>query len=105
MGRRTVVASAPKALSPKIHADPCSQGFFASVPRAERFGDCVAVEGSPLSGSNPYQTRTPMARKPNYSFERQERERAAAIKAAEKAAAKAERKADTATEKAPPAED
>ena len=35
-----------------------------------------------------------MARKPNYSFERQERERAAALKAAEKAAAKAERKAE-----------
>jgi hypothetical protein len=47
------------------------------------------------------QTRTPMARKPNYSFERQERERAAAIKAAEKAAAKAERKAAEAAEKAP----
>jgi len=46
-----------------------------------------------------------MARKPNYSFERQERDRAAAIKAAEKAAAKAERKAETATEKAPPSED
>jgi hypothetical protein len=42
-----------------------------------------------------------MARKPNYSFERQERERAAAIKAAEKAAAKAERKAAEAAEKAP----
>lgn len=35
-----------------------------------------------------------MARKPNYSFERQERERAAAKKAAEKAALKAERKAE-----------
>ena len=46
-----------------------------------------------------------MARKPNYSFERQELERAAAIKAAEKAAAKAERKAADAAEKAPPAED
>ena len=34
-----------------------------------------------------------MARKPNYSFERQERERADAKKAAEKAAAKAEKKA------------
>ena len=34
-----------------------------------------------------------MARKPNYSFERQERERADAKKAAEKAAKKAERKA------------
>jgi hypothetical protein len=47
----------------------------------------------------------PMARKPNYSFERQERERAAAKKAAEKAAMKAERKAEAAGEKAPPAED
>ncbi|WAC58589.1 hypothetical protein [Brevundimonas sp. SL130] len=46
-----------------------------------------------------------MARKPNYSFERQERDRAAAIKAAEKAAAKAERKAADAAEKAPSAED
>ncbi|WP_292021922.1 MULTISPECIES: hypothetical protein [unclassified Brevundimonas] len=46
-----------------------------------------------------------MARKPNYSFERQERERAAAAKAAEKAAAKAQRKAENATEKAPSAED
>ncbi|GLK50016.1 hypothetical protein GCM10017620_29900 [Brevundimonas intermedia] len=46
-----------------------------------------------------------MARKPNYSFERQERERAAAIKAAEKAAAKAERKAAEAAEKAPSDED
>ena len=34
-----------------------------------------------------------MARKPNYSFERQERERADAKKAAEKAAAKAEKRA------------
>ncbi|WP_291539057.1 hypothetical protein [Brevundimonas sp.] len=41
-----------------------------------------------------------MARKPNYSFERQERERAAAAKAAEKAAAKAERKTEAATQKA-----
>ena len=32
-----------------------------------------------------------MARKPNYSFERQERERAEARKAAEKAAARAKR--------------
>ena len=38
-----------------------------------------------------------MARKPNYSFERQERERAAA----KKAAMKAERKAEAAGEKAP----
>ncbi|WP_414520001.1 hypothetical protein, partial [Nostoc sp. PCC 9305] len=45
---------------------------------------------------------TPMARKPNYSFERQERERAAAKKAAEKAALKAERKAEAAGEKSPP---
>ncbi|MDB5422395.1 MAG: hypothetical protein JWR59_2342 [Brevundimonas sp.] len=34
-----------------------------------------------------------MARKPNYSFERQERDRADAKKAAEKAAKKAEKKA------------
>lgn len=34
-----------------------------------------------------------MARKPNYSFERMERERAEAKKAAEKAAAKAEKRA------------
>lgn len=34
-----------------------------------------------------------MARKPNYSFERMERERADAKKAAEKAAAKAEKRA------------
>ena len=46
-----------------------------------------------------------MARKPNYSFERQERERAAALKAAEKAAAKAERKAEVAAEKSPSSED
>ncbi|MFN7111798.1 MAG: hypothetical protein ACK4M2_09180 [Brevundimonas sp.] len=46
-----------------------------------------------------------MARKPNYSFERQERDRAAAAKAAEKAAAKAERKAAEATERAPSDED
>ena len=46
-----------------------------------------------------------MARKPNYSFERQERERAAALKAAEKAAAKAARKAEAATEKSPSSED
>jgi len=39
-----------------------------------------------------------MARKPNYSFERQERERADAKKAAEKAAKKAERKAQAAWE-------
>ena len=46
-----------------------------------------------------------MARKPNYSFERQERERAAALTAAEKAAAKAERKAEAAAEKSPSSED
>ena len=46
-----------------------------------------------------------MARKPNYSFERQEREGAAALKAAEKAAAKAERKAEAAAEKSSPAQD
>jgi len=40
-----------------------------------------------------------MARKPNYSFERMERERADAQKAARKAAAKAEKKAQTAWEK------
>jgi len=40
-----------------------------------------------------------MARKPNYSFERQERERNDAIKAAKKAAAKAEKKAQAAWEK------
>jgi len=40
-----------------------------------------------------------MARKPNYSFERQERERAEAKKAAEKAAAKAEKKAAKLAEK------
>ena len=51
------------------------------------------------------ETRMPMARKPNYSFERQERERAAALKAAEKAAAKAERKAEAAAEKSPSSED
>ena len=34
-----------------------------------------------------------MARKPNYSFERMERDRADAKKAAEKAAAKAEKRA------------
>ena len=39
-----------------------------------------------------------MARKPNYSFERQERERADAKKAAEKAARKAEKKAQAAYE-------
>ena len=39
-----------------------------------------------------------MARKPNYSFERQERDRADATKAAEKAAKKAEKKAQAAWE-------
>ena len=50
----------------------------------------------------------PMARKPNYSFERQERDRADAKKAAEKAAAKAEKKAAAAARKEaglPPLED
>lgn len=41
-----------------------------------------------------------MPRKPNYSFERQERERAEARKAAEKAAAKAEKRAAARAEKA-----
>ena len=42
----------------------------------------------------PRNTESPlMARKPNYSFERQERDRADAKKAAEKAAAKAEKRA------------
>jgi hypothetical protein len=45
-----------------------------------------------------------MARKPNYSFERQERERADAKKAAEKAAAKAEKRAQQQAEKAAGAE-
>lgn len=40
-----------------------------------------------------------MARKPNYSFERMERERADAKKAAEKAAAKAEKRAAARGEK------
>ena len=40
-----------------------------------------------------------MARKPNYSFERMERDRADAAKKAEKAAAKAEKKAQAAWEK------
>ncbi len=43
-----------------------------------------------------------MARKPNYNFERQERDRAKAIKVAEKAAAKAaQREADRAAGKEP----
>ena len=40
-----------------------------------------------------------MARKPTYSFERMERERADAKKAAEKAAAKAEKRAAAKAEK------
>lgn len=40
-----------------------------------------------------------MARKPNYSFERMERDRADAAKAAKKAAAKAEKKAQAALER------
>lgn len=47
-----------------------------------------------------------MARKPNYSFERQERERAEARKAAEKAAAKAEKRAAARGERpGPPADE
>ena len=46
-----------------------------------------------------------MARKPNYSFERQERERAEARKAAEKAAAKAEKRAAARGERAEPPAD
>ena len=47
-----------------------------------------------------------MARKPNYSFERQERERAEARKAAEKAAATAEKRAAARGERpAPPADE
>lgn len=46
-----------------------------------------------------------MARKPNYSFERQERERADAKKAAEKAARKAEKKAQAASGSDPDATD
>jgi len=43
-----------------------------------------------------------MARKPNYNFERQERDRAKALKVAEKAAAKAaQREADRAAGKEP----
>ena len=45
-----------------------------------------------------------MARKPNYSFERQERDRADAKKAAEKAAAKAEKRAQQQAEKGGAAE-
>jgi len=44
----------------------------------------------------------PMPRKPNYNFERQERDRAKAAKVAEKAAAKAaQREADRAAGKEP----
>lgn len=46
-----------------------------------------------------------MARKPNYNFERSERERAKAIKAAEKAAAKRERTGDQPAADAPPSDD
>ena len=52
-----------------------------------------------------------MARKPNYSFERQERDRLKAIKVAEKANAKREQRerdraqADAAAGGAPPSED
>jgi hypothetical protein len=46
-----------------------------------------------------------MARKPNYSFERQERERAEARKAAEKAAAKAEKRAAARGERTEPPAD
>ena len=46
-----------------------------------------------------------MARKPNYSFERQERERADARKAAEKAAAKAEKRAAARGERPEPPAD
>jgi hypothetical protein len=49
--------------------------------------------------ANKKRKKPPMARKPNYSFERQERERADAKKAAEKAAAKAEKKAAAAARK------
>ncbi|WP_283816614.1 hypothetical protein [Phenylobacterium glaciei] len=42
-----------------------------------------------------------MARTPNYSFERMERDKAKAAKDAIKAAAKAEKKAAAAAEKAP----
>jgi len=51
-----------------------------------------------------YEDQT-MARKPNYNFERQERDRAKAIKVAEKAAAKAaQREADRAAGKEPEGE-
>jgi len=50
-----------------------------------------------------------MARKPNYNFERMERERLKAIETAKKAKAKAERKAEKAggapSEDAPPQDD
>jgi hypothetical protein len=46
---------------------------------------------APANGAQ--QEKEEMARKPNYSFERQERDRADAKKAAEKAAAKAEKRA------------
>ena len=42
-----------------------------------------------------------MARTPNYSFERMERDKAKAAKDAQKAAAKAEKKAAAAADKAP----
>ena len=42
-----------------------------------------------------------MARTPNYSFERMERDKAKAAKDAQKAAAKAEKKAAAAAEKPP----
>ncbi len=46
-----------------------------------------------------------MARKPNYNFERQERERLKALKLAEKANAKREARERDAEAAAPPADD
>jgi hypothetical protein len=80
----------------------------AFLQRFLRFSSANNPRSSSAKRGSAKRKSPPMARKPNYSFERQERDRADAKKAAEKAAAKAEKKAAAAARKEaglPPLED
>ena len=85
--------SLPRECSPRGKGPACRAGQCASRERQ------ISVGGSKRSGSALRSTRilkfgaAVIARKPNYDFERRERERNKAAEAAKKAQAKAEKRA------------
>lgn len=85
---------APAARLPHLGEHTVAQRPVPRPAGANNLRSSSAKRGSANKKREP-----PMARKPNYSFERQERDRADAKKAAEKAAAKAEKKAAAAARK------